>query len=60
MPGALQSAQRRIDGAGGQIEAAVATRPQCLDDGVPVQRALFEHGEQEGVEVAVQRLGLHT
>ena len=58
--GAFQPAQRRIDGAGGQVQTAVAAGTQRLDDRVAVQRALFEHGEQQSVEVAVQRLGLHA
>src|SRR6266545_1732871 len=49
--GALEPVQRRVDGAGGQVERAAAARPDGLDDGVAVQWAALEHGQQQPVEV---------
>ena len=56
---ALQPPERRIDGSGGHVEHATAALLQRLDDRVPVQGLVFEHGQQHRVHVSAQRVGVH-
>jgi hypothetical protein len=46
--------QRRIDGALGQVQRALASALELVDDGVAVQGAVGEDGENQGVEVALE------
>jgi pyruvate phosphate dikinase-like enzyme len=58
-PGPFESVQRRIDGAGGQVEGAVASGPECLNDGVPVLGSGFEDGQQQGIQVTLEQFRSH-
>ena len=59
-PGGLQPVQRRVDGAGGQVEPAVAAFAQCLFDRVPVPGPVLQSGQQQHVEVALEGLRLRV
>src|SRR5439155_11292514 len=54
--GVRQPVQCRIDGAGRQVEPAAAAFAQRLLDRVTVPGAVFEGGQQEHVEVPLERL----
>ena len=58
-PGSLQPAQRRVDRAGRQVQPPAGAVAQGLDHGVAVTRAVFEGGQQQGVQVALQLLCPH-
>src|SRR5262249_61698441 len=63
--GPLQSVERRVDRAFGQVERAPAYSAELRHDGVPVRRLPANGGQQKEGEVALQQLrtnaaALHT
>ena len=52
--------QNRVDRAFGQVERVATALAQGLDDGVTVQGARSENGEDEKIEVAFEGLSLHA
>src|SRR5690606_34984761 len=59
VPGALEAAQRRIDGAAGEVEPLAAALAERADDGVAVGLAAQQRGEDERVELAVNAVCVH-
>jgi len=51
--------ERGIDRALGQIEGAAAALAQPFEDRVAVRRLLRHDGEEERVEMSLERLGSH-
>jgi len=58
--GALQPAQRRVDGTRGQVKGAAAAGLQRLDHRVSVPGTVGQDGQQDRVQVPAQRVGLHA
>src|SRR5215471_8658933 len=56
----LQTLERRIDGALGQVELAGAPLAEGLDDRVAVRRTGREDGQDQAVEVPSDQLLLHA
>ena len=57
---ALQTVQRGVDAALGEVERPVAAPPELLDHGVPVTRAGGEHREDQQVESPANLYTFHT
>lgn len=59
-PGPFQPVQRRIDGARGQVQPPAAFRSHHLHDGVAVTRSALERGQEQRVEMTLERFRSHT
>ena len=59
-PVCLEAVQHRVDGALGKRELAAAPALQLLDHRVAVRRPVAQRREDEGVQMALERLGSHT
>ena len=58
--GSFQSVQCGVDRAGGQVEGAPAVLTHRLDDRTAMPGTVLQHGQQQPVQMSLQRFGPHT